>query len=233
MAAEGYANLHHGGGDCAPYPKTHADVFDCSLKTPNTAGFGSDPSYDFAPNVDKYLYPQPDIEKTQTYPATLECAKGAGFIALSRELHFAAPEYSKFRMSTESRQKDLWRWFLENRENIVPDYCLNVLFIPMCIELNDLYLQICNPVEGLTFDIIEFYTETVLAEGVDAGAEGCFRWTDLPEDMQWNGECNRMIALKLVNVPPANEDACKSGKGLLDGLNMKISAKVFCPWAGE
>lgn len=234
MAAQGHANLHHGGGGCSPYPRTHADVFNPELKTPNTAGFGSDPTWSFSPNVDGYLYDQPDISKTQRWPTTLECAKGAGYIALSRQLHFGAPNYSTFRLDEDSRQKDLWRWFIENQDNIVPDYCLNVIMVPMCIELEAIYIKTNIGVPGLTFDVVDFYTDTVLMADVDVSDNyKCQRQLTIPAAMGWSDECNRMLSLKLKTVPPKQSDPCKPGKGLLDGLNMEISAKVYCPWSGE
>jgi len=245
MADEGYANLYHGGGGCDPHYLRHEDYFDPEKKqSKNMSGFGTKPTYDFIPKWDPGQYPQPDIEHEKPGPTSLECVKGGGTFALSRELSFSDPykSHNKFRLAGDSAQPELWRWMLRNKEDIVAGYCLNLVIVPMCIEAECIYLRTASPVEGLTFDVIEFFTETVIAAGVDLGApvteavDACRPWCtkfDIPAELKFSPDCNRVFGIKLTGVPPENEDECKPGCGLLEGLDLDFSVKAFCPWAGQ
>ena len=243
MADAGHANLYHGGGGCDPYPKRREDLFNPEKKSKNLSGFGIKPTYDFIPQWDPGMYPQPAIEKEVPGPTTLECVKGGGTFALSRSLEYQDPMKgkSRFRMSDDSTQTELWRWFLQNQDLIVPDYCLNLVIVPMCINADCIFLRSCEPVPGLVFDVVEFFTGTVIAAGIDMGdpvqasVDACQTWCakfPIPEDMQFSSDCNRIYGIKLVSVPPLNEDECKPGCGLLEGLALDFSVRSFCPWAG-
>lgn len=243
MALAGHANLFHGGGGMQPYPKRREDMFNPEKKQgPNMSGFGSKPTYEFIPKLDGTMYPTPDIPKDQPWPSTLECAKGGGTVSLSREINIKEPEYTHFRMAGDTHESESWRWFLEHMDKIVPDFCLNFVFVPMCIEGTHIYIRTCVPLPGLTFDIIEFYTETVIEAGVDWGApvqevvDNCLTYCrrfEIPEELQFSEDCNRLFGIKLVSIPDKNEDNCKPGCGLLDGFSIDFSVQAFCPWSGE
>lgn len=244
MALAGHANLFHGGGRPeGTYPKRREDMFNPEKKLgPNMSGFGSKPTYDFIPQWDKFFYDQDTPSKTASSPMTLECAKGGGTVSLSREIAIKEPEYSHFRMAGDTQDTELWRWFLANQDKIVPEFCLNLVFVPMCIESNFLYFRSCVPLPGLVVQPIEFFSETAIGDPIDMGApiqeavDACRTWctrVEIPPELQWSGECNRLFGLQLVSVPEKNEDPCKEGCGLLDGMAFDFSIKCFCPWAGE
>lgn len=228
------AELYLSGGTCPPFSECPEDWFDCEKRGTNSSGLGTKPNYNIniGDRMNCDMFPAPPICKTDNYSYTIAAHRGPATFALSRHLDFNKVHDKKLRISKGwNNQDSLLRWYHKHAEYIQCNmpFGLQMAHVPPKHIWHDLVWCVECPIEGIVFDIVERFTGTVLAAGIDGGVadSGCINMADFP-DLKWSHECNRIIEICLTSIPPINEDKCKPGCGGLDGWCIAISPIVCC-----
>ena len=243
------ANLYQAGGECTPmelcmekiFGRTPEGVEEAKKKRGiNVDGVGSFPTYGnvkVGEKLDYNMYPSPDIDLEDKCAKSYTVAghRSNASFGISRLLYFDGDNPNKTENSLRkehNNQLALRRWWLQNKDCIVPGYKLNLVYIPPKHHFR--YAYVCNqhPIEGLTYDVVLKRTGTVLVADVDGSVVGsqCIAIED--PDTAWNDCFGEIIQIVLKTIPPCNEDNCKPGKGHLDQWCVMVAADVFCPMTG-
>lgn len=247
MSAEGIGWLQAGGAscnsyECPPFGATPEEwLAFCERRGLGASGVGSKPSYhiNVGEMMNYNLFPQPEVTEEPDGMFAVAAHRAPASFGLSRFLDFSPVDDGNFPRIAGPKNGKGWanqdglrKWWAQNIDAIVPDYCLAMAAIP-CAHLNR-GVQWCNicPVEGLVYNIKLLYQDIMLVEAVDGSVvDGGY----VPVDVA-NGflkDANEVVVIELVEVPPLNEDPCKPGCGHLEDWCVMVAADVFCGFQGK
>jgi len=154
--------------------------------------------------------------------------------------HQAISRCIDFRAVKDSGPRDSWanqdalrRWYMERvNPDMQVDDVLSLVVIPAGEDWKTTYWKLCSPVEGLTVDIIEVLSDTVIEAGLDLGAEGLMGLKPVADDDRMKPE-NRIIGIKIKAMPTSQGTLCTPAPKALEGLCFCVSAEVVVPWTGK
>lgn len=229
------ANLYFAGPGCDPVPDSPEDYYSRD-KTQSMSGLGQIPQYSFGiEDVFKDgLWPAKEISKTNKTVNAIDCIRTQTDGVINRHLDFRYPRPGRF-LHDKGHQKQiaLYKWMCKNFERIEVGSCLWLVFIPMKIEASKVFYDVSIPVKGIEYSILEKFTNTEIITGLDGGDPETCGMIEIPEDLQFSPDCNRVFGIRIDALPEPQEDPCKEeGKGKLDGWAVQTSVKFCCPFQG-
>lgn len=214
------------------------------------SGLGSNPQWDAkdearrARRCNGSMYPGLPLEKDNKAVFTVAADRSPSMFALTNHLDFRRPDRKKFRSADGTgwpNQFQLVEWYAKNKHCLAEEmpFGLDTQLIPCKIDFQTAYWCVERPIEGITFDLVEKFSGTVLKEGIDGGVRNSGK-VKIPDALCWSHDENRVLQICITAMPPLVEDDCvvpdlhgyKSCGGL-DNWAVMTSACVHCPDTGK